>query len=771
MLTDLNALILLLVLILYGAILLVWPVPAVADDDPIGITVGAPKIFDNRSLEIMLEDLAAQLRQLRTIDGAPLGEAAGKIQGSRITSVERSLEAKQTPLPAISELVREPDEEDVLQPTSEKTSRGEVAFTPPALPAAAALSTPVTDYGLAPQDLLADQVSLQYQIYNLRMLLQRSVSDRFYDGGGDAKGSRLQVVLGFQISIDPHRAHRGRAAVVEIEVAPADDSKRRPSLVALMPLEKTYNATALSQKSNAFGGAALASVFSIGYSERRRGQTFYLYRDADTFAFERPLEAADSKSLTFGWQFQPVLDRPSIGPGIRQLFAVLALDEEDARPDGGAAALELKVTARTHWIKYDPKRRTTKGKPDTTVPAYADRTLSVPYSSTLQESLAPTVTSAEAVPLDDDSVLIKITGKNFDRDTSVTIGERTIAPGSSSFVVRSSNRLQLVTKVKEILEGETALTGGRYGFPTLVEDPKASDETTTGSKATGFEVAAVSRGARSGDGHVVLEIELEHPKSCEKQLPELFGRRVYVTIGDRVFDLPAQRWKEVPEDGKPSTRRVGSLSVPVELMKEDQLVSVAIPFLGEKYRGSALLVQPARVEKVIMLDSGDPMVWGLVGHGLHRPIAERARVFADREHAFGDGVNYPDPSKEDPHLLQLEAPKGVLKDVKHVTVILPGLYEPTRLPAPTVPAPKKKPAVSGPQQVAKNSAGVVTFAGTDLKAVAKVVFEDKELVHRATSDTALEVFLTRTVTKETGDVTLLGYSDAGALVPLTLTVR
>ena len=60
----------------------------------------------------------------------------------------------------------------------------------------------------------------------------------------------------------------GGARVVEITMTAKD--AQRLSLVSLMPQEKTYNAAALSSKSNAFGGAAVVSAFQVGFSARKR---------------------------------------------------------------------------------------------------------------------------------------------------------------------------------------------------------------------------------------------------------------------------------------------------------------------------------------------------------------------------------------------------------------------------------------------------------------------------------------------------------------------
>ena len=116
---------------------------------------------------------------------------------------------------------------------------------------------------------------------------------------------------------DPKDA-KDQAAFVEITITPVTAGVGAPSLVALMPQEKTYNSVALNTKSNAFGGSAVAKIFTIGYSERRRGQTFYLFRDTDTASLTYP--AAGANTTRFGWVFRPVLGRRSVTADKRHMF-------------------------------------------------------------------------------------------------------------------------------------------------------------------------------------------------------------------------------------------------------------------------------------------------------------------------------------------------------------------------------------------------------------------------------------------------------------------
>jgi hypothetical protein len=108
---------------------------------------------------------------------------------------------------------------------------------------------------------------------------------------------------------------------------------------------------------------AVAKVVSVGYTERRGGQTFFLVKDSDTFAFQRNEneQRNDNEkpkgSLVFGWIFRPVLNRPAVEAGPRQVFAVIAVPESDAfAQDCEAPSLSLEV--RTYWPPFDRRTAT-----------------------------------------------------------------------------------------------------------------------------------------------------------------------------------------------------------------------------------------------------------------------------------------------------------------------------------------------------------------------------------------------------------------------------
>lgn len=257
---------------------------------PNGISVGRPKVFDNRTLTLMLESLSDSLRNLQFVDPKALAAAFNLVQGFQTTESTSSVSVTTLPIPGLKqETVTNTGNANAagnpLPNTTQQTTtknRDTLTPQPPTLDTTPTFSGFKPNYGENASDLLSDQVNLSYQIFNLRMLLERSLSDRL-----EGDEPRLQAVLGFNVTIDPPRTANDAVAVVEITLiqvadpagtgqsdpaetkpeasADAADKPTTPlSLVAVMPQEKTYNAAALSTKSHAFAGSAVAKIIQVG---------------------------------------------------------------------------------------------------------------------------------------------------------------------------------------------------------------------------------------------------------------------------------------------------------------------------------------------------------------------------------------------------------------------------------------------------------------------------------------------------------------------------
>jgi len=487
-----------------------------------GISVGRPKVFDDRTLVLMLEGLSESLRNTQLIDQAKLAAALGMQQG--FTSSEFVSNLTVTGLPTATndvDVVRNAgivnDKGEPLPDTVQTTtSRDRASFTPTAPTLDATVNAAPTSfapaYGQSASDVFSDQVSLTYQIFNLRMLLERSLSDRLLA----SDETRLQAVLGFNVAIDPPRTAADAVAVVEVTLQSDGTASEGLSLVSLMPQEKTYNTAALSTKSNAFGGAAVVKMLQVGYGQRRRTQNFYLYRDADTVSYERM--TPDGKSVVFGWMFRPVLGRRSVSPGLRQLFAVVALPGKSADPRA------LQATVRTYWKRYNRETMTSFLPDDATRTArlgyalsfglarpqiFGDRYVNtatypgieVKATPAYEKDLRPRVTGVIWRPIGATSALVTVSGQNFFTGSRVALGDKVYGNTSDSLTVKSGSTLEFTTSLDALGISAASLIGRYGGSVPIVTQPSA------GSAAGGIAIVQAVLSSSIG-GTRLLDISL-----------------------------------------------------------------------------------------------------------------------------------------------------------------------------------------------------------------------------------------------------------------------
>ncbi len=700
------------------------------------IVVEQPKQYSYRYLQDQLRTLNAQLNTLSTLNAETVKAAQGTFQGSSTRQSSFNLSIAEIGLPKVETVV----DKEADSTTKETTTEEAVNPTAPSSPTITAPASPISSFGLSAQDLLEEQVRLRYQISNLRLLLDQAVSDKFIvqsTGSGDVRG-RLQVLLGFRVSIIPTDVHKDHAAVVEVTVKAAD-GKQAPSVMALMPEEKNYNATAMTQKRNAFGAAALAGVFSVGVSGSRGSDIFYIYQDTDTFAFER----ADKSAARFGWQFRPVLNQRTVQPGPRYLFVALALDDVSDTDEQSALTVEID----THWQKYDRKRRVTKN-----ATRYSEsgrqKTLSVLTEAKLQEELTPEVTSATAISLDADTVNVRIEGVDIYEGSKVLIGGKYLADSAVNH--RSENYLEFFAPAKELLGQEVRIVSPRYGFSSLVSEP------TKSPPLSGFEFY-YDMGEIIGD-QLIINLFLTNP-SDPTSYPDLNDRDVFVTLGDDI--QPVREWvRGQNTDGKKTLSRRFLVNARDWLTKPHPL-NIEVPFLGSGYQQLNESLPLMTISSVALLDEAKDgtVQWAVFGSGFDAKNVPR--VYAGKKLDVSVFSNTE---------LRVKGPKDELSKQKSVVVIMPTFNLPLTVSAPgkSEPAEKPKPTAQ-PQSARQNSSAPVEFVGTNLTSITKIVFEGKEVAFSATT-TKLTVFPILKVTKRLGQQSLLAYYKENTFIPLILNV-
>ena len=626
------------------------PLPG-ASQPPNGISVGRPKVFDNRTLTLMLESLSESLRSVQSqfIDQKALAAAFAFLQGSRATESVSNFSISPIPVPSSkvenTATTGNTTATGTLLPDTTKTTttseRGSFAPQPPALDTTAGFPSGFSpSFGSSPGDLLTDQVNLTYQIFNLRMILDRSLSDRLLTGGD----TRRQAVLGFNVSIDPPRTASDAVAVVEIRLKTSEACTVKDdclSLVALMPQEKTYNAAALSTKSHAFGASAAVSAFQLGFSERHKGQTFYLYRDNDTISYERMEATGD---VVFGWMFRPVLGRHSVSPGFRQLFAIVALPSADTtekyRDRNGVKnpLVDTPLTAKitTYWKAYDRATMTSfkedemnrgsrfrdailfgLSKPEifaeryTNVISYDD--IKVRPTETYQEKLAPTIDGVWWTPVGQKSALISIQGNNFFTGTQVTLGDKNYATASDGLTIKSNQALDMVTGLDALASGSGALLG-RYGPATPivgVDEPSGIDinDARIGPSLSGMHLVEILLTSANKTALTLNDL----PK-CLANCAKLGRLTPIVTVNGNVVSMPYSIADMPAANNKNNVDMVLIQgSVPDSfLTKGGAVVKVVWPFRSDKWTATTRVFDPVYnvvrlTDKRIIITATDPL--------------------------------------------------------------------------------------------------------------------------------------------------------------------
>jgi len=549
-----------------------------------GVYVGRPKVFDSRTLNLMLEDLSAQLARVNAVDQAKILASMGALQGmeTRESFVSGTLGLTKPFTKAKSDGTR----------TDETITDAKPAI--PDLGAAPAILPTNLNFAMASQDILGDQVNLQYQIFNLRLIMDRSLSDRI-----QGRQSKLQAVLGIPISLDPSRQALDSAAIVKVTLT----YKGKPvSLVALMPQEKTYNSATLSKSTKAFGASAVAKVVQVGFSAATRTQTYFMYRDNDTISFEKSTEG----SMVFGWQFRPVLGRRSVAPGMRQMFAVVALPE----PDEGSEEYLIDAKIETSWVKYQRSQLTTFpatlwyeslgpliGKPST--PPASDNAntfqgIAVPTTDKFQELLAPRIKDIVWTPVGSKNTLIAVEGFNFLSDTKIIMGGKTF-DSTNGLKIKSEKALDLMVDNAAL---SSAAIQGRYGIaiPLLKLTPAFQlriNKIEWPPPVDGFSTARI-------------RIGYDEKGFTTADLPQTNGLRLEPQIFFNGVPIPGPyRFQDVRPKEEQS-QVIVTFNVPADLAKKaDGQLTFFYPFLGSVWSTSFDLRDKNKVYALARLKTAD----------------------------------------------------------------------------------------------------------------------------------------------------------------------
>ena len=457
-----------------------------------GITVGKTKIFDQRGLLQMLRDIERSLASAKFFNADKVAGAIGNVQGSSASQTSASFKANlllptktvedtttattktgsKTPAASEESAATAGKEEASKEENVERVSKATRKQEPPQ---AAEPTTPTPISGLEPfneikigaQDLLSEQMELTYQLVNLRLLLDRAISDRVITEDPRFSAPRLQTVLGFQITVEPQ--YKDAVAEVELTVTSLESSLKAteaPTIVSLLPRDKTYNVATFTSNANAFGLGAIIQPVALGLSTNSAQSSLYLVRDTDTVALERlPPDRISASPLgivppavRFAWQFRPVLGRRTVEPGLRQVYVMLALPSAVDQPFKGYA------TARTIWKRFDRKSKRVGEEIGGSHNFQDIGPIEIKSVPGTEEDLRPKITDLQPEDAGGGQVLVNITGHNFFPDTVVGLAD-VIYTSANGFELQSERRLRFLAPVTKLVLADASIIGP-YGEHT-----------------------------------------------------------------------------------------------------------------------------------------------------------------------------------------------------------------------------------------------------------------------------------------------------------------
>jgi hypothetical protein len=761
-----------------------------------GIAVGRPKIFDNRSLQIMLDSLNESLQNAQFFNPATISAAIGTLQGSESHDVTRNFNVSASfppqPVPSTTSSGSSTPASGSSSgggtsasgssgsgtssgsgssSGSSSSGSGASSSTPATLPILSGTNGP--QFSSNPNDLLADQVNLTYQVFNLRMLLERSLSDRLITEAAPSHDglTRLQAVVEIDVTLDPPKEAKDSAAIVEVTISPTTRSEHatKLSLVAVMPQEKTYNSAALSTHDNAFGGSAVARMITVGYSERHRGQVFYLFRDNDTMAFQRMQKNPDEHpEIQFGWQFRPVLGRRSVSPGTRQMFAIIALPDSD-EPDQ-EDSVHLNVHVDTYWKHYDHGSLTTSYHetwvhyvnpahisniplrlPTLRAASYND--VEVPRSARIQDNLSPRVEKIDWIPTSDQTGTVVVHGKNFFSGTTLNVAGQQYASPTDGLVLQSDQTMIVRTTVQAVATGD-AVVNGRYGKAVLLgpesvasSPPIYIDQTQLKPYGSEFWELTVRLKRNGPPLHLV---DAPAPNA------------VFVVFNGTVLNVPP---RVAQDDGDPDALDVTTQIPTAVLGTGAGTVAVKFAFGGKSWEARRQIYQP--LLPVITRTGGKdkatlviayPRPYGPDFRGTWRIVLDKTYTVAnpgDRDADSDVTVKRATSCSDiEPscHVVILTA-KTSLLDTYQKFVIIDNDGDSAAVPIPPA-TPSAQPAQINKVNVIamlQNEARAVTFNGQGLSSIKRVFFNNQDLPFFASADgSGITVFISTDVTSKPG---------------------
>jgi len=428
-------------------------------------------------------------------------------------------------------------------------------------------------------------MQLSYEIINLQMLLQGSLDDE-YVGGTNL--SKHHVTIGFPISIATPADDDYRNSVAEVEVSVCDPKEVEdyspPSLMTILPREKTYNVASIVNKSVALGaGAVVGGILNVGGNFLWGRQTYYVVQAQDTVAMLRAprsgvcpafeqkdqqgkvIKSTPSIPLTFVWQFRPVLGQKTVHQGLRQTFAQVSF------PPAGEGSSLISITTR--WRSYDAK---------TGIVGDVVEDSSQPHETfdLATFNASPYIQGVRTSDNGDGSLEIEVDG-HFLPGSKVRIGDTFLDESTPGF--QNTARLIRFTALGAAIAQRGAAVVGANGIETEITPNREGGAVTPHNDEAIVPVPLSDTLMRLA---VPLPVDTSSaPPSIEP--PKVGGPYpVVVNIGNRTFGMPDAPFSDM-------TAAAVVVDVPKDLVRTQDHVIIKRLFLGKNFAHSYPIERPS----------------------------------------------------------------------------------------------------------------------------------------------------------------------------------
>lgn len=597
-----------------------------------GIEVGAPKIYDDASLRLMLDATRATLATMTGLNQGALTSSLGSLSGATIsqtqfglqisgpaslpttattltgpttsTTTNANLPTGNTSLPGSSTVTTTPTESSTITNTP-------TPATIPVVPAGIAF-TPPGSVSPSSLDMLNEQMQLTSAITSYELLLEGSLSDRFVK---NSQGVKPRVTMGFPISLRTPAAYRDAVAVVEVEVQlPADKvlkeqaglkkdalislfsfspdrakgeedrvlahdralSDEPPSVTTLLPQEKTYNVAAMTDHMTSIGAGVVVGTVGVGASGAWGHKSLYLVQDQDTVAMLRPPKK-DEKSVAFLWQFRPVLGQRYVRGGMKQTFVQVAFPELSSVDCYGA------VLIHTYWRDFD-RDTGLVGPVIAKSVLTSQKRFSIPHYK-----LAPEVALIDYQDLGDGTLAVHLNGPQYLAGSYVQFGAQRYEVGKNLIVDETGARFVVPISTVAQWTGQVVARSGEstpiLDLAAQPQSPPLNQDVCADPAAKPIALPVVPPPPNECPVAQIVNAEVSPLNESDSRLrlevsyssPAFPRDKVLLAIGSKVFGLrDAPLWRDPGANSDKLTA-----TVPTALLLANRQAPIFQPFLTD----------------------------------------------------------------------------------------------------------------------------------------------------------------------------------------------